>query len=92
MGIKKQKKYIDTDIISVSEIGQYYYCSIAWYLQKSGYKPKSTMLDIGRKKHIELGKVIDHTRINIKRSIIFAIIGYLILILGFLVFLFGVIL
>ena len=92
MGIKKQTCFKDTDVISASEIGQYHYCSIAWYLQKCGYKPKSPMLDIGIKKHLELGKVMDYTQINIKKTRTIAIIGYLLLIIGILIFLFEVIL
>ncbi len=92
MGIKKQTCFKDTDVISASEIGQYHYCSIAWYLQKCGYKPKSPMLDIGIKKHLELGKVMDYTQINIKKTRTIAFIGYLLLIIGVLIFLFEVIL
>ena len=92
MGITKQTSFKDTDIISASEIGQYHYCSIAWYLQKCGYEPKSPMLDIGAKKHVELGRIMDHTQTNIRRSRAFAVAGYLLLIFGILILLFGVIL
>lgn len=92
MGIKKQTYFKDTDVISASEIGQYHYCSIAWYLQKCGYKPKSPMLDIGIKKHLELGKVMDYTQINTRKTRAIAFIGYLLLIIGVLIFLFEVIL
>ena len=92
MGITKQTSFKDTDIISASEIGQYHYCSIAWYLQKCGYEPKSPMLDVGAKKHVELGRIMDHTQTNIRRSRAFAIAGYLLFILGVLILLFGVIL
>ena len=82
----------ETDIISASEIGQYHYCSVAWYLQKSGYQPKSPSLDVGTKKHIELGKILDNTETNIKKSKALKIIGCLILIIGILILLSGVIL
>ena len=81
----------ETDIIRASEIGQYHYCSKAWYLQKCGYKPESAKLDVGAKKHVELGKIMDHTQANIKKSRVLAIVGYLILIVGLLILLFGVI-
>ena len=81
-----------TDIIRASEIGQFHFCSIAWYLQKSGYEPKSSMLDFGAKKHLELGKLMDYTHSNIHKSRVIGIIGYLLLIIGFLILLFGVIL
>ena len=92
MQSSKQTCFRDTDVISASEIGQYHYCSIAWYLQKCGYEPKSPMLDIGTKKHLELGRIMDHTQANIRKSRAIAIIGYLLLAIGFLIFLFGVIL
>jgi hypothetical protein len=92
MSIKKQTYFKDTDIISASEIGQYHYCSVAWYLQKCGYEPKSPMLDIGIKKHLELGKVIDYTQANIRKTRAISIIGYLLLIIGVLIFLLEVIL
>lgn len=92
MSIKKQTYFKDTDIISASEIGQYHYCSVAWYLQKCGYEPKSPMLDIGIKKHLELGKVIDYTQANIRKTRAISIIGYLLLIIGVMIFLFEVIL
>jgi hypothetical protein len=88
MSIKKQTYFKDTDIISASEIGQYHYCSVAWYLQKCGYEPKSPMLDIGIKKHFELGKVIDYTQANIRKTRAISIIGYLLLIIGVLIFIF----
>jgi hypothetical protein len=54
MGNKKNMHVKDTDVISASEIGQYHFCSKAWHLQRCGYEPKSPMLEIGTKKHIEL--------------------------------------
>lgn len=92
MGHTKQTLIKTTDIISASEIGQYHYCSIAWYLQKCGYEPKSPLLDIGIKKHVELGKVIDYTQTNIRKSKLFAIVGYLLLIATVLIIIFEVIL
>lgn len=92
MGITRRTCFKDTDIIRASEIGQYHYCSIAWYLQKCGYEPKSLMLDIGTKKHMELGRIMDHTKTKIKRCRALAIAGYLLLIFGVLIFLFEVIL
>jgi len=92
MGHKRQTLIKNTDIISASEIGQYHYCSIAWYLQRCGYEPKSPLLDIGIKKHVELGEVIDYTRTNIRKSKLFAIVGYLLLIATVLIIIFEVIL
>jgi len=47
------------EIISASEIGQYTYCSIAWFLQRCGYKPDSPLLESGKKNHIYFGEKID---------------------------------
>ena len=87
----KRAFFKSTDIIRASEIGQYHFCSIAWYLQKCGYEPISPMLDFGVKKHIELGKIMDYTIANIRKSRVIGIIGYLLLIIGFLILFFGVI-
>ena len=50
------------------------------------------MLDIGTKKHMELGRIMDHAKTKIKRCRALAIAGYLLLIFGVLIFLFEVIL
>lgn len=92
MKYTKQKCFKDTNIIRASEIGQFCYCSIAWYLQKCGYKPKSPMLEIGIKKHEDLGKIVESTQDISKKSRVFAIVGYSILIFGILIILFEVIL
>jgi hypothetical protein len=83
-----QKK---SDIISASEIGQYHYCSIAWYLQRSGFQPKSEFLDKGLKKHKELGHAIDEINYNLKKSMIFKITGLFLLIIVFFILIFEVI-
>ena len=90
--IKQQTLSKHETIINASEIGQYHYCSKAWYLQKCGYKPESAKLDVVTKRHVELGKIMDHTQANIKKSRVLAIVGYLILIVALLILLFGVIL
>ena len=87
----KDTIYSEKEIISASEIGQYHYCSISWYLQKCGYQPKSQMLDIGRKKHKEFGKIINYTQLSNKKSRAIARIGYFLMFIGFLIFLFEVI-
>lgn len=92
MGHTKQISFKDTDVISASEIGQYHYCSMAWYLQKCGYEPKSPSLDNGIKKHVQLGEIIDYTQTNIKKSKLLAVIGYLLLAIVILIVIFEVIL
>ena len=79
------------DVISASEIGQYVYCSISWYLQKCGYEPKSHFLDIGAKKHVELGNIMDSLQYKKKTSRILAIVGYLLIAIAILLIFLGVI-
>lgn len=92
MARKIQFKKFDNDIISASEIGQYYFCANSWFLQKHGYKPISKNLKIGVEKHQQLGKIIDNLEKQNKKSNRYAIIGFLFLIIAILVFLFEVIL
>jgi len=53
--------------IRSSEIGQHEYCSIAWYLQRCGFKPDSKLLDKGSKVHVELGNKIT-TALSLERK------------------------
>ncbi len=92
MGHQKATSLNNSEIIRASEIGQYHYCPVAWYLQKCGYKPNSPNLEVGKKKHEELGNTIDHVNANIRRYRGLAILGYLSLIAGVLIFLFEVVL
>ena len=82
----------ETDILSASEIGQYHFCSVAWYLQRCGYEPESPMLDIGTKKHAELGRIMDQSETKRKKGNIIGFVGYIILISAILIILFGVVL
>ncbi len=84
------KKTDTSKIINASDIGQYHYCSIAWYLQKQGFKPESASLKEGILKHKKLGDVIDKTDKNIKRAYFFEIISVLLFIISILIFIFGV--
>ena len=92
MGDRTSKKKKKVPVINASEIGQYYFCSVAWYLQKQGYKPDSPLLDVGVKKHVEHGNVIDNVERFSRRSNVFRVIGYIILLFVFLIILFEVVL
>jgi len=46
-------------VISASEIAQYSFCSVAWYLQRCGISPESPKLDEGAEKHREVGRVVE---------------------------------
>ena len=91
MGHKKSTLINNPEIIRASEIGQYHYCPVSWYLQKCGYEPKSPYLETGKKKHKELGFTIDYVNVKNNRSRKYAILGYLCLLVGILIFLFEVI-
>ena len=84
----RNEKKIKTDkVISASEIGQFCYCSIAWHLQKQGFKPNSEFLEAGQKKHNELGQLIKKTEVKTLTSKIIAFIGYIFLFFSiFLIF------
>jgi len=88
---EKQTSFKETDIISASEIGQYHYCSMSWFLQKCGYEPKSPALEHGIKKHVELGELIDYTKRINKKSKVFATIGYILFTGAVLILIFEVI-
>jgi CRISPR/Cas system-associated exonuclease Cas4 (RecB family) len=80
-----------TNVLSASEIGQFMYCSYAWYLHRCGYEPDSPFLEPGKQAHVDLGNKIDtlETRMQYSRWII--LIGIVALLLAFLFFFFGVI-
>ena len=85
MSYKKKIKISEKDIISASEIGHYYFCSNAWFLQKCGFKPESLKLDNGIKKHEEAGKIIINAEKKIKKSNIFALLCIIFLIISLLI-------
>ena len=78
-------------IISASEIGQYNYCSISWYLQKIGYEPDSPFLEIGTQKHSNLGKIIDKTSHEKKKSNKLMISGLVLFTISIIILVFEVI-
>ena len=92
MSHKKISNLKNTDVISSSELGQFNYCSISWYLQKIGYEPKSQKINIGKNEHIKVGRIIEETQQKIKKIKIYAKVGYILLFLGIIIFIFGVIL
>jgi hypothetical protein len=49
-------------IIYASEIGQYHFCPVAWYLQKCGYTSTSPQINSGRRKHDAYGIVLQKRR------------------------------
>jgi len=76
--------------IFASEIGQYHYCPVAWYLKKSGYKPSSPNIKQGMKKHDRYGKILRKRTSVHKYSKWLITCGVLGLTLSFVFFLFEV--
>ncbi|MBN2066353.1 MAG: hypothetical protein JW771_06060 [Candidatus Thermoplasmatota archaeon] len=89
MGQPHQISCKKTDVISASEIGQYHFCSVAWYLKKCGYDPQSPSLARGAQKHEALGAIVDHVEQSTKISNVVAIIGYLLLAIAILILILG---
>jgi len=79
----------NSDIISASEIGQFKYCSAAWHLKKMGYEPASPLLEVGTKKHDDLGRILEKTEKNSQKSNIFAVLGFVFLAITVLIIVFG---
>jgi len=79
-------------VINASEIGQYNYCSVSWFLQRCGYKPKSESLELGEKKHVRLGETIDKVERQENHSHLLKIVGYFLLFIGVLLIVFEVVL
>jgi CRISPR/Cas system-associated exonuclease Cas4 (RecB family) len=45
-----------SDVIAASEISQYVYCPVSWYLKRKGASPRSPNLERGIRAHIGAGK------------------------------------
>lgn len=71
----KQKK----QMISASEIGQFHFCPISWYLQKQGFAPASSLLKKGRKTHQHLGSILIKTEKTKKRIVLLRLFGFVLL-------------
>ena len=90
--MRNEEKIDRNNVISASEIGQYCYCSIAWHLQKQGFKPDSELLKTGQKKHDELGYLINNFERKMVKSRILALIGYIVLFVSIILLIFEVLL
>jgi len=74
-------------ILKASEIGQFIYCPVAWYLQRQGYKVESPVLDRGLEKHVDLGEQIDTVTEAEKKSQLFFFVACGLILIAGLVFL-----
>ena len=82
----------DNPIIYASEIGQYHYCQVSWYLQKCGYKPNSPYLKKGESKHHSLGRILISVEKQNSRSKILSYLGIFCLLFSLIFFIVEVIL
>lgn len=82
----KQKK----QMISASEIGQFHFCPISWYLQKQGFAPASSLLTKGKKTHQYLGSILVKTEKTKKKIVILRLIGFVLLLIAIIFFVAGV--
>ena len=80
--MKKRNKNF---LINASEIGQYQYCSVSWYLQKCGYEPISPKLQQGTKSHTQLGFIIDDITYKTKAIKVLKNIGFLFLAISIII-------
>ena len=80
-----------SDVLSASEIGQYVFCSCSWQLRRMGYEPESPFLEPGKQAHVALGETIDGLEQKIRYSRWCTVIGFIVLCVALLFFLFGVI-
>ena len=85
-GLKKTK------VLSASEIGQYVYCSQAWFLRRCGCIPESPFLEAGKQAHVALGQRLDRFEGTIRYARWLLVVGGAALLLAFLLFFFEVIL
>ena len=61
--------------ITASEIGQYHYCSLSWYMKKCGYRPKSPSLQSGIRHHHRYGTQLYKKGIHQRLSTLGFLIG-----------------
>jgi len=91
MGKDSIRKGFSSKVINASEIGQFKYCSVAWYLQKIGHKPNSEFINQGILKHKKLGETIENTKIDLRKSNLLNLIGYILVIIAIFILFFEVV-
>lgn len=79
------KRPNNSDVITASEIAQYAYCPISWYLKRSGCQPNTPGMAEGIKSHEKMGEKISHVQRKEIASRYFAWLGFLVFIVALLV-------
>jgi len=46
-------------VLKASEVERFAYCSVAWHLERQGYKPESSALEKSLEEHADLGAKIE---------------------------------
>ncbi|VVB70186.1 Uncharacterised protein [uncultured archaeon] len=72
------------DVITASEISQYAYCPVSWYLKRNGCPPDSSHMARGIHAHQEIGKGINRVQQQERRSKLLSLGEYSLLIMALL--------
>lgn len=65
-----------SEVIAASEISQYVYCPVSWYLKQAGAPPRSPNLARGIREHIGAGKRLSLLQKRENSSRIFRVLEY----------------
>jgi hypothetical protein len=79
------KRPNNSNVITASEMAQYTYCPISWYLKRCGCKPNTPGMVAGIEKHANVGEKISLVRRKEMTSQHLSWLGYLALIAALLV-------
>lgn len=77
------KKGEKKDIITASEISQYVYCPIAWYLSRCGSMPESPSLGRGTDEHVNVGRIMSQLQCQERSLGILRFLEYMMLVAAF---------
>lgn len=79
------KRPNNSDVITASEIAQYAYCPVSWYLKRSGCQPNTPGMVAGMEKHSKVGEKISMVNRKEMASRHLGWLGFLALIVSLLV-------
>jgi hypothetical protein len=71
------KRKNENKAISASEISQYVYCPVSWYLKRSGVPPHSSSLKRGIEEHEKAGGRLNLLERRERAAGVFRFLGYL---------------
>lgn len=75
----------NSNVITASEIAQYTYCPISWYMKRCGCQPTTQGMIDGLEKHAHVGEKISLVQNKEKSSRYLRLLGYLALVAALLV-------